>query len=121
MSIVRSWRTSSLFRNSNLRPPREGHRAAGARFGAVARYVVDELHTEIARLEGASRGDPIADLRGPRLEVLDRQARQRLLILVFQAGDNFLVELFVDDEVREPAGGDHADRLVAVPGVDRTP
>jgi len=59
-----------------LLPASETPAAAGAGRGPAGRNVIDEFHLEV--LERARRGDPVADLRGRRVQPLTRQRRDSL-------------------------------------------
>src|SRR5580704_4563979 len=91
----------------------EGEAEAGARPGrrAVSGHVAGP--GEIEMLDGAGDADPHADLRAAGVELVPRQCLQRLGILAGARVENAAVEVFVDDEVTEPAGSDDADPGVA--------
>src|SRR5260370_28993438 len=64
-------------------------------------------------LDGAGDADPHADLRAAGVELAPRQGLQRIGILAGAGVENAAVEVFVDDEMAEPAGSDDADPGVA--------
>src|ERR1700730_8152761 len=99
----------------------EGEAEAGARPGrrAVSGHVAGP--GEIEMLDGAGDADPHADLRAAGVELVPRQCLQRLGILAGARVENAAVEVFVDDEVTEPAGADDADPRVARIALHRLP
>src|SRR5260370_2035287 len=64
-------------------------------------------------LDGAGDADPHADLRAAGVELAPRQGLQRIGILAGASVENAAVEVFVDDEMAEPARADDADARVA--------
>src|SRR5919106_993112 len=82
-------------------PLRKPHGAARAGRRAVAGHVVDQRHVEL--LYRSRRGNPIPDLGGPRVQPSLWQLTQSHGILRLHGLEDLMVELFIDDEVAQPA------------------
>ena len=94
-------------------------RAAPPRPGRVhVTQGVQQLEIEVRVLQRARHDDPVADLRGARVEAEHVVPRQLARVLLGQAGDDLSVQVFFDDEVAQAAGGDERHGLVAVPRLD---
>ena len=108
-------------RNSAARlvPGRKGHRAAGPGHGTVARHIIDELHFQV--FHRAGRSDPVPDFRRPEEELLHRKRKELLLVLMQQPVDRGAVNLLVDNDMAQSAGGDYRHSLVAAPILDGLP
>lgn len=93
----------------------EAHTLAGAGFGSIAGDVVNQRHRRAKFFHGHEDGHVEFDFGGSGLvgTIVDR--RERVEICILQMADDLPVEGFIADEVREPAGRDDGDPLVAVP------
>src|SRR5262249_50605036 len=69
-------------------------------------------------LDSASRGDPVTDLRVPRVETLLGEGGKSHGIFILHGCDELLVEFLVNDEVAQAPGGNHGNARLAGPALD---
>src|SRR5262245_6369778 len=69
-------------------------------------------------LDGASRGDPVADLRVPRVKTLFGKRGKSRAIVILHGCNDLMVEFLVNDEVTQAPGGNHGNALIAGPALD---
>src|SRR4029450_8205519 len=102
-----------------LYPLGKGHCTSCSRRGAVAGHVVKDLHIQM--LHCPRGGEPVADLRGARLQTLQRQRRDGIDVFVLQGLEGFVIQLLIEHEMAEPARGQDRYPGIALPGFDRIP
>src|SRR5215510_12828854 len=69
-------------------------------------------------LDSASRGDPVTDLRVPRVETLLGDGGKSHGICILHGCEELLVEFLVNDEVAQAPGGNHGNARIAGPALD---
>src|SRR6185437_7644635 len=100
-------------------PSGKAHGVPGPGGRAIARNVIDVAELEPELCHGPRKRQPVLDLRGAGLEMRFAEAAELVDVAAAQAVEKGGVELFVDDEMAEPARGDERHAEIAVPALDR--
>src|SRR5712692_11169926 len=102
-------RRAPMLRLMGLLPVHEGHRVAGPCFRAIARDLVDLVIAPALGIHRRDDGNPVLDLRRADFKYVLRQASQTLLVAMLHGSEHRLIQLFIDDEMTQPAGRHHRD------------